>query len=78
MTHSESAREEAETWVDQPELRHKYRCWLRPSHVDAYLAGRAAGVAEERERCAKVADIYGDPWDCGDEIAAAIRAGRAE
>jgi hypothetical protein len=32
-------RAEAEQWADQPERRQKHKLWLRPSHIDAYIAG---------------------------------------
>ncbi len=35
---------------------------IRWSMVEAYMAGRAAGVAEEREACAKRVDAFAESW----------------
>ena len=62
-------------------LWRRFNEWFRarrpdyPSEWDAYQAGYAAGVADERERCAQLCDKLsrraGDAMDCRD----AIRAG---
>ena len=62
-------------------LWRRFNEWFRarrpdyPSEWDAYQAGHAAGVADERERCAQLCDKLsrraGDAMDCRD----AIRAG---
>ena len=62
-------------------LWRRFNEWFRarrpdyPSEWDAYEAGHAAGVADERERCAQLCDKLsrraGDAMDCRD----AIRAG---
>ena len=44
--------------------------------ADAYKRGLAAGIAQERERCARVAEDA-DWADSPGNIAAAIRAGEA-
>ena len=65
-------------------LWRRFNEWFRarrpdyPSEWDAYEAGHAAGVADERERCAQLCDKLsrraGDAMDCRD----AIRAGAKE
>ena len=65
-------------------LWRRFNEWFRarrpdyPSEWDAYQAGHAAGVADERERCAQLCDKLsrraGDAMDCRD----AIRAGAKE
>ena len=65
-------------------LWRRFNEWFRarrpdyPSEWDAYQAGYAAGVADERERCAQLCDKLsrraGDAMDCRD----AIRAGAKE
>ena len=62
-------------------LWRRFNAWFRsrrpdyPSEWDAYQAGHADGVADERERCAQLCDKLsrraGDAMDCRD----AIRAG---
>ena len=62
-------------------LWRRFNEWFRarrpdyPSEWDAYQAGHAAGVADERERCAQLCDKLsrraGDAMDCR----GAIRAG---
>ena len=86
-TNTEALREQFEAWARKNELeaeRHKYaddqyndraatRAWW--AWRDASQAGHAAGVADERERCAQLCDKLsrraGDAMDCRD----AIRAG---
>ena len=65
-------------------LWRRFNEWFRarrpdyPSEWDAYQAGHATGVADERERCAQLCDKLsrraGDAMDCRD----AIRAGAKE
>ena len=65
-------------------LWRRFNEWFRarrpdyPSEWDAYQAGYAAGVADERERCAQLCDKLsrraGDAMDCRD----AARAGAKE
>ena len=65
-------------------LWRRFNEWFRarrpdyPSEWDAYEAGHAAGVADERERCAQLCDKLsrraGDAMDCR----GAIRAGAKE
>ena len=65
-------------------LWRRFNEWFRarrpdyPSEWDAYQAGHAAGVADERERCAQLCDKLsrraGDAMDCR----GAIRAGAKE
>ena len=62
----------------------RFNEWFRarrpdyPAEWDAYQAGHAAGVADERERCAQLCDKLsrraGDAMDCR----GAIRAGAKE
>ena len=59
-------------------LWRRFNEWFRarrpdyPSEWDAYQAGHAAGVADERERCAQLCDKLsrraGDAMDCRDAI----------
>ena len=52
-------------------LWRRFNEWFRarrpdyPSEWDAYQAGHAAGVADEREKCAQVCDrlSVNQPWD---------------
>lgn len=54
---------------------------LKEFQNGAYKRGLAAGIAQERERCARVAEefLHGDgfPSLAASKIAAAIRAGEA-
>ena len=64
-------------------LWRRFNEWFRarrpdyPSEWDAYQAGHAAGVADERERCAQLCDKLsrraGDAMDCRDAIRAGVK-----
>ena len=64
-------------------LWRRFNEWFRarrpdyPSEWDAYQAGYAAGVADERERCAQLCDKLsrraGDAMDCRDAIRAGVK-----
>ena len=66
-------------------LWRRFNEWFRarrpdyPSEWDAYQAGHAAGVADERERCAQLCDKLsrraGDAMDCRDDIRAGAKEG---
>ena len=88
-TNTEALREQFEAWARKNELeaeRHKYADDQYDDHAatsawwawrDAYQAGHAAGVADERERCAQLCDKLsrraGDAMDCRDAIRAGVK-----